>query len=68
MYFKEQDPTKKIVGVDCEGSIVKEFAETGKMGKAYSYVLEGVGEDFILRTMTSIKLIAGKWLEIKKVF
>lgn len=47
MYFKEQDPTKKIVGVDCEGSIVKEFAETGKMGKAYSYVLEGVGEDFI---------------------
>jgi cystathionine beta-synthase len=47
MYFKEKDPTKKIVGVDCEGSIVKEFAETGKMGKAYSYVLEGVGEDFI---------------------
>lgn len=46
-YFKEKMPNVKIVGIDCEGSIVAEFAKTGKMGKAYSYVLEGVGEDFI---------------------
>lgn len=46
-YFKEKMPNVKIVGIDCEGSIVAEYAKTGKMGQAYSYVLEGVGEDFI---------------------
>lgn len=46
-YFKEKMPHVKIVGIDCEGSIVAEFAKTGKMGEAKPYVLEGVGEDFI---------------------
>jgi cystathionine beta-synthase len=46
-YFKEKMPNVKIVGVDCEGSIVAHYAKTGEMGEAYSYVLEGVGEDFI---------------------
>ena len=46
-YFKENMPNVEIVGVDCEGSIVKHYAETGEMMEAKSYVLEGVGEDFI---------------------
>ena len=46
-YFKEKMPDVKIVGIDCEGSIVAHYAKTGEMGQAYSYVLEGVGEDFI---------------------
>ncbi len=46
-YFKEKMPHVKIIGIDCEGSIVAEFAKTGKMGQARPYVLEGVGEDFI---------------------
>jgi cystathionine beta-synthase len=46
-YFKEKMPDVKIVGVDCEGSIVAHYAKTGEMTEAYSYVLEGVGEDFI---------------------
>lgn len=46
-YFKEKMPKVKIIGIDCEGSIVAEFAKTGKMGHARPYVLEGVGEDFI---------------------
>lgn len=46
-YFKEKMPNVKIVGIDCEGSIIAHYAETGEMGEAYSYVLEGVGEDFI---------------------
>ncbi len=46
-YFKEKMPNVKIIGIDCEGSIVAEFAKTGKMGQAKPYVLEGVGEDFI---------------------
>ncbi len=46
-YLKEKKPEIKVVGVDCEGSIIAEFADTGKMGEAKSYVLEGIGEDFI---------------------
>ncbi|MCR9203904.1 MAG: pyridoxal-phosphate dependent enzyme [Halobacteriovoraceae bacterium] len=46
-FFKEKMPDVKIVGIDCEGSIVAHYAKTGEMGEAYSYVLEGVGEDFI---------------------
>ena len=46
-YFKEKMPNVKIVGVDCEGSIVAHYARTGEMIEAHSYVLEGVGEDFI---------------------
>ncbi len=46
-YFKEKMPNVEIVGVDCEGSIVAHFAQTGEMMEAKSYVLEGVGEDFI---------------------
>lgn len=46
-YFKEKMPNVKIIGIDCEGSIVAHYARTGEMGEAKSYVLEGVGEDFI---------------------
>lgn len=46
-YLKKVMPKVKIVGIDIEGSIVAEFAKTGKMGEAKPYVLEGVGEDFI---------------------
>ena len=46
-YFKEKMPHVKIVGIDCEGSIVAHYARTGEVIEAHSYVLEGVGEDFI---------------------
>ena len=46
-YFKEKMPDVKIVGIDCVGSIVAHYAKTGEMIEAHSYVLEGVGEDFI---------------------
>ena len=46
-YLKEKMPNVKIVGVDCEGSIVAHYAKTGEMIEAHSYVLEGLGEDFI---------------------
>jgi cystathionine beta-synthase len=46
-FFKEKMNNVKIIGIDCEGSIVAHYAKTGEMGEAYSYVLEGVGEDFI---------------------
>jgi len=46
-YLKEKNPAIKVVGVDCEGSIIAEYKKTGKLGVAQSYVLEGIGEDFI---------------------
>ncbi|MEZ7838757.1 MAG: pyridoxal-phosphate dependent enzyme [Flavobacteriales bacterium] len=46
-YLKPKMPHLKSVAVDCEGSILKEYHETGKMGTAYSYLVEGIGEDFL---------------------
>ena len=46
-YFKEKRPSVEIVGVDCKGSIIAHYAKTGEIIEAHSYVLEGVGEDFI---------------------
>lgn len=46
-YLKEHNPKVQIVGVDPRGSILCEFFETGKMGEAGSYLIDGIGEDFI---------------------
>jgi cystathionine beta-synthase len=50
-YLKEKNPNVKIVGVDPVGSIYYDFFRTGQMTEAYSYVLEGIGEDFLPTTM-----------------
>lgn len=46
-YLKTKMPHLKTVGVDVEGSIVAQFAKTGDLSGARSYVIEGIGEDFI---------------------
>jgi cystathionine beta-synthase len=46
-YIKKTKPSITTVGVDCEGSIIAHYAATGEMIEAKSYVLEGMGEDFI---------------------
>lgn len=46
-YFKEHLPKIKIVGVDCYGSIIAHYFKTGEICEAHSYVIEGIGEDFI---------------------
>ncbi len=50
-YLKEMNPDIKIVGVDPVGSIYYDYFKTGKMTEAYTYVLEGIGEDFLPSTM-----------------
>jgi cystathionine beta-synthase len=50
-YLKEQSDTVQIVGVDPVGSIYYDYFKTGKMTEAFSYVLEGIGEDFLPSTM-----------------
>ncbi|MBC7538932.1 MAG: pyridoxal-phosphate dependent enzyme [Bacteriovorax sp.] len=46
-YLKTKMPKLTTVGVDVEGSIVAQFARTGDLSGARSYVIEGIGEDFI---------------------
>jgi cystathionine beta-synthase len=50
-YFKEQSPDVKIVGVDPIGSLYYEYIKTGRLTKAFSYYVEGIGEDFLPSTM-----------------
>ncbi|MEM7533791.1 MAG: cystathionine beta-synthase [Chloroflexota bacterium] len=50
-YLKEQNPTIQIVGVDPIGSILYELHRTGEYTDAESYVVEGIGEDFLPTTM-----------------
>jgi cystathionine beta-synthase len=46
-YLKSKMPNLKTVGVDCEGSILMHYHNTGEICEAKSYVVEGIGEDFL---------------------
>lgn len=50
-YLKEQNPDIKIIGVDPIGSLYHEYFHKGTVGKAHSYVVEGIGEDIFPTTM-----------------
>ncbi len=50
-YLKERNPDVKIVGVDPVGSIYYDYFKTGRLTEAYTYTLEGIGEDFLPSTM-----------------
>ena len=50
-YLKEKNSAVQIIGVDPEGSLYYEFHKTGKAGRAFTYVVEGIGEDFFPTTM-----------------
>src|SRR5437016_5828882 len=50
-YLKEKNPQIKVIGVDPIGSLYYAYAKTGKVVKAKTYVVEGLGEDFFATTM-----------------
>ncbi|PIR92806.1 cystathionine beta-synthase [Candidatus Falkowbacteria bacterium CG10_big_fil_rev_8_21_14_0_10_43_10] len=51
-YLKEKNPKIKIIGVDPAGSIFYEYYKTGKIPKLFkTYKVEGVGEDFLPKTI-----------------
>ena len=50
-YLKEKNPQVKIIGVDPIGSLYYEFCKIGKVAKAHTYVVEGIGEDIFPSTM-----------------
>jgi cystathionine beta-synthase len=41
----------KLVGVDPVGSLYYDFVKTGRLTKAFSYKVEGIGEDFVPSTI-----------------
>jgi cystathionine beta-synthase len=55
-YLREQKAKTKIIGVDPIGSIYYDLFYHGRMSQAYSYLVEGIGEDFVPGTM-DLKLI-----------
>jgi cystathionine beta-synthase len=46
-FFERAAPNCEMVLADPKGSILTEYIQTGKFGKAGSWVVEGIGEDFI---------------------
>ncbi len=46
-FFKKMDRQPEIVLADPKGSILKEFFETGQYESAGSWLVEGIGEDFV---------------------
>lgn len=50
-YLKEKNPNIKIIGVDPVGSLFYDYFKTGRMTEPFSYVIEGIGEDFLPSTI-----------------
>lgn len=50
-FLKEQKPGLKLVGVDPVGSLYYDYFKTGQLTEPFSYVVEGIGEDFLPSTM-----------------
>lgn len=50
-YMRERNPNFKIIGVDPVGSVYYDLFYKGKMGTPHSYLVEGIGEDFLPKTI-----------------
>ena len=46
-FFARSAPACEMVLADPEGSVLAGFVQTGKIGKAGSWLVEGIGEDFV---------------------
>jgi cystathionine beta-synthase len=46
-YFARTSPDVEMVLADPAGSILADYVKTGKVGKAGSWLVEGIGEDFV---------------------
>lgn len=49
-YLKERNPNIKIIGIDAQGSLYRHLYD-GTNGKAESYKMEGIGQDFLPDTI-----------------
>lgn len=49
-YLKEKDPQIKLIGVDPVGSVFYDWFKHKKMVKASRYLIEGIGDEFLIKT------------------
>jgi cystathionine beta-synthase len=47
-FLKEKDPHIKIIGVDPAGSIFYDYFQSKKITKPYRYLIEGLGDEFLI--------------------
>jgi len=50
-YFKERRPSVRIVAVDPSGSVLGPYFRTHQLGKAVPYLVEGIGEDMVPKSI-----------------
>ena len=46
-FFAKASPKTRMILADPKGSVLADLVETGKAGQAGSWVIEGIGEDFV---------------------
>lgn len=49
-YLKERDPHIKVIAVEPEGSVFAEYFRTGRRPQPRRYLMEGLGDEFIIGT------------------
>ena len=49
--LKKHNPDVKVIGSDPVGSLYTEYARTGELTEAHTYLVEGIGEDFLPTTI-----------------
>ena len=50
-FLKERHPGLRVIGVDPVGSVFYDYFKTGTMPEPHTYKVEGIGEDFLPKTM-----------------
>ncbi|MCF6270679.1 MAG: cysteine synthase family protein [Melioribacteraceae bacterium] len=49
-YLKEKNPKIKIIGIDPIGSIFYDYFKSGKIVESKRYFIEGIGDEFLIKT------------------
>ncbi len=49
-YLKEKKPSIKIIGIDPVGSVFYDYFKTGKLVESKRYFVEGIGDEFLIKT------------------
>jgi cystathionine beta-synthase len=49
-YLKEKNPEIQVIGVDPVGSIFYDYFKTGKIVESSRYLIEGLGDEFLIKT------------------
>ena len=67
-YVKEQNPNVEMIIADPEGSVITPLVNEGKVVSAGSWLVEGIGEDFI-PSITDLDLVSkAYWISDKDSF